>query len=1186
MRHAAVSLFTSLSPPQPSTKACDTCSITVIDEDAGNNGLVSYQLLNNTGEAFTIVASGNQATLTVVRELDHETLDYYLLTLLAMDNGSPPHTTSATIEVFIWDIADNPPQFNASSYSLDVSEDTPTGHYLMTIHATSLDSAQLANIEYYITGGDVNMNFQLNPTTGVLTLLKSLDFEATERYSLTVQAQSGPYGSLKTHTSVTVDVVNVNDHVPTYGRSQYTVSVPETVDIGHHVIGVNAEDLDDGEFGVVTYRIDENSANTSIIETFSLHPTTGSITTLVSLDRESREEYSFTVFAEDGGDPPLTGEVRVVVRVSDINDEAPVFTQSFYSASISEDASTATSVVQVEAVDSDSATVQLEYIIHSGNVQNRFYLDGVSGLITTHTPLDREHTPSYTLIVRASDGQQETSVPVYITVTDVNDQSPTFPTTFYVKPDLSELLAVNTEVLRVQAIDNDEGNNSRVVYSVFGAMHPEFHLDPATGIITLSQTLDYEDTEYYTFTVMATDMGNQPRSSTARVEITIRDENDNPPMFTTSPLMGTVTENAREHTSVLQLQATDQDSGSNAVLTFEITGDFRAIQAFSIDASGVIYTTQPLDREIQEVYTLRIRVTDNGQEPLSAMTTVDVVIADEIDYPPVFSQVTYEYLVSSPVPQDTVLVEVSAITRDAEDSILYAITSGANHALFKIDQTTGIISAATSLDPVAHSGVYSLQVTAQHKHLSERVPVIITIMLDDGIPKLGALVIYYNILHSQLPEGEMYLGTVQILQRKEELSYVFSLQPSDPLVHRYFTIGSVLGNILVTSGVRSGYYPLNITVSTSTGTGYGLVEVYVSVLTNDTLENTVVAVFGDAGEIDFASIQLERFAEFLEDILSCSREQIEVFGIQQEGALSTNMVQVAFSVKEAGLHEYIPPETILDRLLANRQLARPPALLEYGSEVCVSEPCPNLQQCRPVLELFRYGGPDVPLKVLKSTERVYFSHPFSQSYTCVCPKGFSPEALCSTEINECETSPCHFEAPCHDLVNDYACDCPKSTLGKNCSIVCPSLSCQPCTPNPCLHGGVCNSELASYTCTSCPWGAGSAGPNCELTSLHFMPGGYAAFPPLGASLRISLSFSFATVTPSGLLLYNGRVSGSHDYITVQLVIGQLEVGVSLGGEGVRLKTASIWQLNDGEWHGVNIQLDNQVCQLGEFAYLR
>ena len=1159
----------SHSPLQTGSQILD---ITVIDEDAGGNGLVSYQLLNNTGGVFGIRMLQMQAQLRLERQLDYETLSYYLLTLIAMDGGSPAHTTSANIEVFVSDVADSVPQFNASSYRASVSETTAAGSYILTVNATSQDSAPLAAVNYDVLGGNPSGTFYLDPITGVLTLMRSLDFEAQQQFALTVQAQSQANFALRTQATVFIVVVNVNDHYPTFSRSQYTSSISEGATAGQRVTRVSAEDLDGGAFGDVTYHI--NSSDASVMSTFILDSLSGIITTAAALDREQQEQYSFTVVAQDGGTPPLTGQVRVVVRVSDVNDMPPVFGRPEYHASVPENVTTSTTVLQVSAMDSDSETTSLEYFIQSGNVRGAFYLDPTDGLLTVHMPLNREERALYILEVVASDGLLESSVTVNVTVTDVNDHPPVFNPNFF-SVAVSESLPVGSTVVQVRAMDADSGANGMVTYTSDASS--EFAVNNVTGAVTLRTSLDYELMQFYRFTIVASDGGSPLRTATARVVVNVQDENDNRPTFEPGLRTGGVQENLPAHTMVLQLTATDADSGSNEALSYSIIADSRAVQAFTVDSSGVVYTRQPLDREVQAAYSVTVQVSDNGRPSLSSTTVVSITIIDVVDYPPVFTQVTYEVFITRETPQNTVLITPYATTQDTDSSILYAITSGANTTLFNIAQRTGRISSVTSLNPRTHAGVFVLRVTAQHRHLSESVPVIITIMEDDGIPLLGPLTVYFNVYPSFL-QPTQHLGRVRVRQRRDDTLYTFSLCPSSPLILSHFTIGHTTGEISVSSSVPSGYYTLNVSVTTATGTGYGAVEVYVHIIGNSTLESAVVVVFSNARETSFASIQLERFAQFLTEIVPCSRRQVEIIGVQHRGPSTDEIVEVAFAVQRGDQQGYVPPDAILDRLWANEHLATPSTLLQFGSDVCVREPCPLFQQCRPELELYRYSS-EAASRVLMTTDRFYWSHPFAQSHSCYCPDGFSRDEFCSNEINECDRSPCLFGAACKDLVGDYRCNCPEQTLGKNCSVVCPSSSCQPCSPSPCLHGSSCavsQQDPSVHICTLCPWRSEYRGPNCELTSLHFTTGSYVAFPPIGSKNRLTLSFRFATIAPSGVLLYSGRVGGLHDFLAVELVIGQLKVGVSLGGEAITMTTDSVWQLNNGQWHTVEVHLDEQV----------
>jgi len=114
-----------------------------------------------------------------------------------------------------------------------------------------------------------------------------------------------------------------------------------------------------------------------------------------------------------------------------------------------------------------------------------------------------------------------------------------------------------------------------------------------------------------------------------------------------------------------------------------------------------------------------------------------------------------------------------------------------------------------------------------------------TIVDSDRCVLVTALTIYFNVYPSFL-QPTQHLGRVRVRQRREDIAYTFSLRTYSPLILRHFTIGHTTGEISVYSSVPSGYYVLNVSVTTVTGTGYGAVEVYAHIASNSTLENAVV----------------------------------------------------------------------------------------------------------------------------------------------------------------------------------------------------------------------------------------------------------------------------------------------------------------------------------------------------------
>ena len=563
-----------------------------------------------------------------------------------------------------------------------------------------------------------------------------------------------------------------------------------------------------------------------------------------------------------------------------------------------------------------------------------------------------------------------------------------------------------------------------------------------------------------------------------------------------------------------------------------------------------------------------VRVSDRGVEPLSDDVTIIVAVDDVVDYPPFFSQLVYTVLITMETPMNSKLLTVSARTLDLQPSLIYAITSG-DRSLFRIDQELGHITTATTLDPVQDAGEYTLQVTAQHSEFAGTAVVIVTVQVDDGIPVLEPLIVYFSVYELHLSDRN-YIGRVLVQQPQGGVPYLYSLVNSDPCVRRYFSISETDGDLIIHRGVATGVYSINVTVTTPTGTGYGGVTAYVRVISNATLNNAVLARFAGLMEASFVSLHLELFISFVTESIPTSRDQVEIVGVVNE---SHDRVQVAFAVRDPTTLGYIDQETIVDRLSANRLNARPSSLVGYALDECLDEPCPNLQLCKPTVTMTTYR-PGVPYRSLQLGQIIFISQPFTLGHTCHCRHGYSRDDLCASEVDLCDPSPCHLGGVCEDHIIDYHCVCPQGIYGRNCSIICPSLSCDPCGHTPCLYDGECmeDRDPAQYVCSNCPWGSEFSGPNCELTSLSFKLGSFITFatPPFFASLKLSLQF--VTVSPNGLLLYSGRVSGHHDYISIELVIGQIRVGVSYGGSVTVVRTQSPWQLNDAEWHSVVVEL--------------
>ena len=1136
-------------------------NFSLVDEDSDLNGLIHCELVNSTNNTFSVI-SGLQFTLLLSRPLDYETIVHYHMTVIARDGGTPSRSSSAIIDIQVTNVVESTPLFNASSYSVVIPEDTPPGSTLIQVYASSPDSSSLDEILYQVAGGN-NTLFRLGEELGSLVLAEGmfLDYEVMDVHRLTMQARYRMNPELHSEVSVVINVRNVNEHVPVFSRTEYEVLVKREEVVGTYVTSVIAEDADRDSYGEVTYSFTSNS------EFFSIEPSTGVVSIQRVLDRS---HYSFTISATDRGN--RSSQANIMIQVIDSNNARPVFTAHEYRVNISANNGILGHVIQLHASDSDTESSQLVYSIQSGNTENSFSIAN-NGSLQTRGSLSRD---IYRLVVMVSDGMLESNAVVHINVLDINNETPQFQLDLYTQS-VPEGLVEGEEVLRVTADDGDEGSNGHVTYTLMVTDIP-FSVDVESGILRVKEgeILDYElSTRTFSFTVVATDDGQIPRSSSAQVVIHLLDVNDNPPRLDYLPIV-LITENLPVLTPVLQVSATDVDSAVNSQVVYQLLGDVHTHQSFGIrEDTGDVYTLQRLDREFQERYQLSIRVIDSGIPSLSSAASVMVLVQDEIDDPPVFSQLNYTVFITTSQPANSALTRLSATTRDnvSMSSIEYTAVDGDN--LFYIELHSGRVQSLFPIDPVVDRGVYTMEVRAQHHNLSSTASLFITVMRDDGIPRLRPLVIHFNA-YPTLLNLENSLGVIQILQGKDSI-YSFSLQHSEPIIHRYFKVAPSTGVLSVQNNVISGVYTLNVSVSTGTGVGYGRVLVYINLVSNVTLENSVVVSFGGGFEDNFAAAKLEQFRGFVANLLSASAEEVEIYGLQMNG---DERLEVALAVRSPDHQTYVSASIVRGLLYANLDKFPYSSSIEVVIGSCFSNICPNLQMCQPLLHLLRYNN-SIPLKIIQLTELIYHLHTFIHAHRCTCPPGYSRNDLC-TEINECLPNPCKFGAVCRDLIGDYMCECPPATTGKNCSVICPSQSCTPCEPNPCLYGSICTPipTLGTYTCSSCPWET-HAGHNCELTSLYFTPGAFLAFPTLTATAGLSLEFSFATVSSNGLLLYNGQYSSLSDFIAVELVVGQVRVGVSFGGVATFLQTDSEQQLNDGAWHVVKIEIQRRVRRRGD-----
>ena len=316
---------------------------------------------------------------------------------------------------------------------------------------------------------------------------------------------------------------------------------------------------------------------------FSVDPTTGVIITRKyphpSLDHERTKNYSFYVVAVDENGIGHASVSLVKIQVIDTNDNVPRFEPPTKSIRISEDSAVGFSVTKVFARDPDSdINGKVSYSMLSGTGGN-FEIGRNDGVIRVAGVLDRETREHYVLNVSALDGSYfplEGYGTVFVTLTDINDNVPTFESLVY-KVTIAENSPVGAHLVNVSAKDPDYGVNSDISYFM---RHPKFQIDPKTGSITTTGELDREIQDTYSFIVRVQDGGGL--ESTVAVNVVISDANDNSPYFLSTSYKTNVMEKTPIGAIVLNIVAQDQDSHQNAHITYSIS-----------DAKDKLFTIEP-----------------------------------------------------------------------------------------------------------------------------------------------------------------------------------------------------------------------------------------------------------------------------------------------------------------------------------------------------------------------------------------------------------------------------------------------------------------------------------------------------------------------------------------------------------------------------------------------------------------
>ena len=668
------------------------------DPDLGSNSSLIYGIIDGNSDGYFSINS-RTGVMTLTKGLDYETNTSFILTINLRDEGSPIlfSSTNATVTINITDVNDNFAHFEKSLYTATIPETVNISSFVLQVKAIDRDGTLLhSNLAFSINQTQASNAFQIDPTSGNITVKSSLDYEKVKEYHFSVIATDTGAVPYTRHTNVIIYIQDINDETPYFMPSDYNITLSEFARPGAFVLQTFGYDNDSKS---LQYSIVSQSPKSDFLIQF----TTGSLYVKNDLDRENITMYTISLSLSDGVNTAST-PATVTIHISDENDNRPVFTSSTYATSLYENSSIGMTVLNVSATDLDiGSNAAITYsIVHTGlNDSSLFFaINSSTGVITLAKSLDYETDKVHRFVVLATDGGRiplRGHATVEVRVLDSNDNAPYFlPATYNAY--VPEAMNIDNVVAVIKASDNDTNANQLTYEIVGGNTNNDFKLlTTMRNVLAVANTLDYERTQLYTIIVRAFD-GFHYSVNNASVVINITDINDHNPVFNKTFYQVSIPENTNTTYVFLQVSATDTDGSALykriRYAALENTTDF------NIDPNTGAITVNHIDYERKSQYALVVIAEDYGTPPRMSRALIDITITDTNDNAPIISPIMYHVNVSEAALIGVQLTTVKATDADTgvNAQLVYSIVAGNDAMKFKIDANTGIVMLNGTLD--------------------------------------------------------------------------------------------------------------------------------------------------------------------------------------------------------------------------------------------------------------------------------------------------------------------------------------------------------------------------------------------------------------------------------------------------------------------------------------------------------
>ncbi|XP_076117672.1 protocadherin-9-like [Mytilus galloprovincialis] len=609
------------------------------DLDTSPSYSLQKHILEPDNLPFSLSSIKNLDGTSVVRlvvggPLDREIRNSYQLKIIAQDGGLPIRSAELHVNVSILDENDNAPMLSNSIYNVTVKEGVSSGYVVLKLQAYDLDLGRNAEVRYVLSpvqSDTIKSLFSVNATSGELYVLSSLSHGT---YKIIVEVSDMGVQPLTTQAHVFVTIEDTGNNPPKIHVNLLSAgdvaSISEGATMGQAVAHIVVEDHDSGNNGIVACLL-----NTKYFALQGLDINEFKVIVVEPLDRETSSSHLITVTCRDAGYPPLSFSRAFLVEILDVNDNPPIFSMNVYSASIAENNAVGDSLIRVVANDADfDQNAHVRYMIPQIN-SSLVQIESETGLVRTNAVLDRELMPNgFTFSVIAFDGGSPAlygTATVSVKINDVNDHTPEFAENLFIFI-VEENVKLGSRIGSLTAFDRDEGDNGKVVFSSGSDTISSPFVLYSDGKIKTAKPIDREVTKSYNFTVTASDLGSPARSSTARINIFIADQNDNSPIIlfpTTNNKTVRIPKTTLPGTVVSRIRAVDPDEGMNGSLEYLIDSRNDSGVFLIYPQLGDIVLQKSVGHLSGKKFILSLIISDRGIPKMSSYGNLEIIIGKE-----------------------------------------------------------------------------------------------------------------------------------------------------------------------------------------------------------------------------------------------------------------------------------------------------------------------------------------------------------------------------------------------------------------------------------------------------------------------------------------------------------------------------------------------------------------------------